>query len=147
MSTPLGTLRRWFAKAEAEGAAYMVVRSDGFSHADYSTSCFSLAEAHGLVRVPGPMQRVMEVYDISLGWHKQATGRVWNLPPTPPICMPSALSPAQMEKIRNTRYLYEGATYVRPGEVEIVFAEGTLVIPTSSFTQLRNMLDAAENPL
>ena len=80
MAASLNDLKDWFARAEAGGAACMVVCSDTWDHEDYPINCADADAARKAVNEPGDMQRVMEVYDIALGWDAQKTGRVWNLP-------------------------------------------------------------------
>ena len=73
-------IKSWFDQAEKDGATHMLVVCDQFDYEDYSVPCNSLEEAQQKVAEPGDMQKVMEVYDISLGWEAQATGMSWNLP-------------------------------------------------------------------
>ena len=79
MRTTIEDLKHWFEDAQARGASHLVVVCDSFSYEDYPVYCQSKAQALKRVSKPGDMQRVMEVYDISLGWEAQAKGRSWNL--------------------------------------------------------------------
>lgn len=71
-------IKTWFEKAEAEKATHMLVICDTFDHDDYPVNFHSEAAARRRYDDPGDMQRVMEVYKVSLGWEAQADGRVVN---------------------------------------------------------------------
>ncbi len=75
-------IHSWFKAAKAEGSKYLIVACDSFSHEDYPVFCKTADDAlAGVDRLKNAdMQRVMEVYDISLGWKAQEHGRVMNLP-------------------------------------------------------------------
>jgi hypothetical protein len=84
--TDLVEIRGWFEAAKKRGSTHMIVVCDTYDHEDYplgvydtirgDADCLRQYHAHQGVN----MQRVMEVYDISLGWVTQSTGRVMNLP-------------------------------------------------------------------
>lgn len=79
-------LQSWFEDAKKIGSTHLIVVCDTFDHEDYPVGvyspisgdedCLRQFDAHDDVN----MQRVMEVYDISLGWDAQSTGRQMNLP-------------------------------------------------------------------
>lgn len=77
--TSASTIKSWFERAEQEGADYMVVVCDSYDYTDYPVYC-DAEKARKTIAKPGDMQRVMEVYDIRLGWDAQSRGRVWNAP-------------------------------------------------------------------
>jgi hypothetical protein len=75
-------IRNWFQRAEKEGDKYMIIVCDTFDHDDYpifckdAVTCMNEYDDHNGKN----MQRIMEVYDISLGWEAQSHGRVMNMP-------------------------------------------------------------------
>jgi hypothetical protein len=87
MMTSLEEIRGWYEAAKKNGSTHMIVVCDTFDHEDYplgvyeringNEHCLREYDAHQGVN----MQRVMEVYDIGLGWNAQSGGRVMNLPP------------------------------------------------------------------
>lgn len=74
-------IRRWLAEGQRQNATYVVVVCDTFSYDDYPVYCKDAAECLDRYAKPGHMQKVMEVYDMSMDLEEQiAARRVMNLP-------------------------------------------------------------------
>ena len=73
-------IQAWFIAAEQAGATHMLVVCDQFDWSDYPVSVGRTEDVSERIAHyrAASMQRVMEVYDISLGWEAQSAGRVWN---------------------------------------------------------------------
>jgi hypothetical protein len=69
-----------FNRAKAQGASHMIMVCDTFDYEDYPVFVQSDLDVREEVRrMDGKnMQRVMEVYKISLGWEAQSVGIVFN---------------------------------------------------------------------
>jgi len=80
-STSVEQLHSWFKRAVKEKATHLVVVCDTFDYTDYPVFVDPAEDVKKIVaKYDGPnMQKVHEVYKISLGWAAQADGRVWNL--------------------------------------------------------------------
>ena len=83
MSTTKDDIRDWLERGKEEGARFMIVVCDTFDHEDYPVfvqqeSYFKEVEA----RYDGTnMQRIMEVYDLSMDFEEQLSqNRSWNGP-------------------------------------------------------------------
>lgn len=59
-------ISRWFDEAVEKGATHLVVVVDTYDWEDYPVSVLPGESVHDLVRNPGEMQRVMEVYSMRL---------------------------------------------------------------------------------
>jgi hypothetical protein len=73
-------LQSRFKTAEENGASHMIIVCDTFDYEDYPVYVMPgdnvrVVEADYRCK---SMQRVMEVYKISLGWEAQFVGRVFN---------------------------------------------------------------------
>jgi hypothetical protein len=79
VSTSLQEIKGWFQRAKADGATHLIVVCDTFDHEDFPVYVYENVEAVLKQHQRAEMQRVMEVYKISLGWEAQAKGRVWNV--------------------------------------------------------------------
>ena len=69
--TTTAEIEEWFDRGVAQGATHMVVVCDTFDHGDYPCYCSSATEARRKVAAPGDMQRVMEVYNLTMDKNKQ----------------------------------------------------------------------------
>lgn len=56
----------WFERGLKAKAAYMLVICDTYDHEDYPVYVMTKARCLSKAKSPGEMQRVMEVYDLSL---------------------------------------------------------------------------------
>ena len=80
MSTSREDIRAWLRDGKARGKTHLVVVCDTWDHDDYPVECESKEAAKALVRNPGSMQRVMEVYNLSMDLESQlAEHRAYNL--------------------------------------------------------------------
>jgi hypothetical protein len=82
MGTSAEEIKSWFDEAALKGKTHMIVATDTWDHEDYPVFCDSPEECLRQYAAHNGRdnQRVMEVYDISLGWESQSSGRVMNLP-------------------------------------------------------------------
>lgn len=80
--TTLKEIAGWWNEGKAENATHMIVVCDTFDHDDYPVyvkadqDFWTVFEQYDNKN----MQKVMEVYDYSLPWSKQTSGRVYNVP-------------------------------------------------------------------
>jgi hypothetical protein len=78
-------ISRWFDEAKLDGATHLIVATDTFDYEDYPVHVKKVEdfwEAYKLHNKETNMQRVTEVYDMSLPKDEQmAAPRAWNLPP------------------------------------------------------------------
>ncbi len=82
MATTQDDIRGWLKEAKRQKATHLIVVVDTFDHQDYPVYVKPGEDIHAQVaHYNGPnMQRVMEVYNLSLDWeHQLATRRAWNL--------------------------------------------------------------------
>ena len=84
MGTSVSTLKSWFERGVAQEATHMIVVCDTFDWDDYPVYILpdedkSVRERYNEFNGKN-MQKVMEVYKISLGWEAQSQpgGRVFN---------------------------------------------------------------------
>lgn len=77
MATTRGMLASWFDEGVEEGHQWMVIRCDAFDHSDYPSYHDTREDTEKIMKEPGKMQRVMEVYkldpnfkDIQLGQYR-----------------------------------------------------------------------------
>jgi hypothetical protein len=78
-TTTVQDIRRWLARAD-EDDEFMVVVCDTFDYEDYPVFC-TASECIERVEDPGSMQRVMEVYDLSMDLEAQLRERrAWHPP-------------------------------------------------------------------
>lgn len=66
MATTRQDISKWFDDGVAKGATHLVVICDTFDHEDYPKYADSERHARRIKRNPGSMQRVMEVYLLSM---------------------------------------------------------------------------------
>jgi len=59
-------ISEWFDRGVEEGASHMLVIADTFDYEDYPSFVDSVDEARQVAAKPGDMQRVMEVYNLSM---------------------------------------------------------------------------------
>lgn len=82
MGTSVDTLRSWLNDAKKEGATHMIVVCDTYDHDDYPVTVMPGEDAREKAdEYRGKsMQRVMEVYNLSIDFEEQLIGgtRVWN---------------------------------------------------------------------
>lgn len=73
MGTSKETIRDWFKDGvkDKQRPRYMIVLCDTFDHDDYPTYQKTEEQARALMKSPGDMQRVMEVYDLQADMEKQ----------------------------------------------------------------------------
>ena len=64
-------VRRWLKEAQERKAKFMIVVVDTFDYEDYPVFCLTEEECNEKYHNPGQMQRIMEVYDLSLDIEKQ----------------------------------------------------------------------------
>lgn len=64
--TTKAEIASWFSEGVQEQAKYMVVMCDTFDYEDYPVYLNNDADCLTLVSSPTAMQRVMEVYDLTL---------------------------------------------------------------------------------
>ena len=81
MAASLETIKSHFSLGLANGATHMVMVCDTFDYEDYPVYVEDGQSVQEVVDQynSASMQRVMEVYKLSLGWEAQSTGRVMNL--------------------------------------------------------------------
>ncbi len=81
MATTQDDIRGWLKEAKRQKATHLIVVVDTFDHQDYPVYVKPGEDIHArIVHYNGNMQRVMEVYNLSLDWeHQLATRRAWNL--------------------------------------------------------------------
>lgn len=74
-------IAEWFDEGVAKGAAYMLVLCDTYDWDDYPVYASSADEATRRAKYPGEMQKLMEVYNLSMPRDEQLRQyRVMNLP-------------------------------------------------------------------
>lgn len=82
MATSNAQIGEWFDQLKAEGATHMVVVCDTYDREDYPVPVFPGSSARTVATSYGnkSMQRVMEVYDLSMDRNTQVSGsnRVFN---------------------------------------------------------------------
>lgn len=69
--TSKADIRRWLGEAETKRASHMLVICDTFDWSDYPVYVFSAEEAATLAETPGEMQKIMEIYSLSLDLESQ----------------------------------------------------------------------------
>ena len=82
MATTKAEIKRWLNKAKAEGTTHMLVVCDTFDHDDYDVPVKPTEKVADVVAKyrAMSMQRVMEVYDLSLDLEMQLVERrAWHL--------------------------------------------------------------------
>ena len=62
---------RWLHRGKAEGASHMLVLCDTFDWDDYPVFVKSVEAARERSGAPGSMQKLMEVYNLSMDWDAQ----------------------------------------------------------------------------
>ena len=77
MATIQEDIRAWIDEAKSKGATHLIVACDTFDHEDYPIPCMSAQECRDKFKSHnGPnMQKVMEVYDLSLDIEEQLNER------------------------------------------------------------------------
>lgn len=79
MATTKEDIRRWLQRCNKDGCSHMAVMCDTFDWSNYPVGTYSEKEARELYDKPGEMQKVIEVYDLSLDWDEQLSKhRVFN---------------------------------------------------------------------
>lgn len=74
-------VKRWLNEAKERKAKFMIVVVDTFDYEDYPVFCLTAEECLEKSRNPGQMQRIMEVYDLSLDLDTQVNERrAYHLP-------------------------------------------------------------------
>jgi hypothetical protein len=87
LSTTQALISEWFDDAKISGATHMLVVCDTYDHVDYPVRVKSTDDGRKIFAAyNGPnMQRVMEVYDLSLDKFSQLSERrAFHLPPQEP---------------------------------------------------------------
>ena len=79
-------LKVWFDQGKKEGATHMIVVCDTFDYGDYPAYVTPPETIHDRITYYklSPMQRIMEVYDLSMDRDTQLNeSRAYNYPPFP----------------------------------------------------------------
>lgn len=72
--------KEWFDEGVAAGAGFMIVVTDTFDWEDYPVFVKPGKDVQEKVdKYSKHMQKVMEVFDLSLDWDAQSDGNAWNL--------------------------------------------------------------------
>lgn len=81
MPTTVHDLKRWYDIGKGKGATHLIVATDTFDWEDYPVFVMPTESVRERVAYyNGPnMQKVMEVYNLSLLFEEQRVGRAWNL--------------------------------------------------------------------
>lgn len=83
MRTSKQEIRTWLEEAKAAGATHMLVVDDTFDHEDYPVNVPKDKDPHEVVKKYSnmSMQKVMEVYDLSMDIEQQLSEfRAFHLP-------------------------------------------------------------------
>ena len=81
MGTSRDDIRRWLSAARDKGSTHLMVVCDTFSYEDYPVYCATPEACLEKHARPGDMQKVMEVYDMTMDIEQQiAQQRTMNLP-------------------------------------------------------------------
>lgn len=86
MGTTQTDVQEWFDSGVKKEAAYMIVMVDTYDHGDYPVFVHPEDDIHKELtrRRMAPMQRIVEVYDLSMDRDKQINEyRAFNYPPFP----------------------------------------------------------------
>ena len=86
MGTSQDDVKEWFNSGVKDKAAYMIVMVDTYDHGDYPVFVQPDDDIHAELnsRRMAPMQRIMEVYDLSMDRDQQLNEyRAFNYPPFP----------------------------------------------------------------
>lgn len=86
MGTSQTDVQEWFDNGVEKKATYMIVMVDTYDHGDYPVYVLPGDDIHKELtsRRMAPMQRIMEVYDLSMDRDKQLNEyRAFNYPPFP----------------------------------------------------------------
>lgn len=86
MGTTQNDISRWFDNGVKNNAAYMIVMVDTFDYEDYPVFVSPQDDIHKELtfRRMASMQRIVEVYDLSMDRDKQLNEfRAFNYPPFP----------------------------------------------------------------
>lgn len=76
----LADISFWFDRAVALKYEYLVIKCDTFDYTHYPVMCKTYEIAQAIVRNPGDMQRIMEVYNLSEPKEPQlCERRTWRL--------------------------------------------------------------------
>ena len=77
--TTQAEIGEWFDRGVEQGASHMLVVCDTFDYEDYPSFVDTVDEARKVFAKPGDMQRVMEVYNLSMDKETQLNqNRVFN---------------------------------------------------------------------
>lgn len=82
MAATQNDIRLWLSQAKAKGAAYMLVVVDTFDYGDYPVYVLPGQDVRKRIEAYHDvnMQRVMEVYNLSLDTEQQVReARAWNI--------------------------------------------------------------------
>lgn len=81
MAATKDDIRSWFRKGVFSSEApyrYMVIRCDTLTWDDYPSYCVTAAGAKAIISSPGYMQKVVEVYDLTMDMETQLSEqRAW----------------------------------------------------------------------
>ena len=73
-------IAEWFDRGVAQGASHMVIVVDTYDYDNYPVFTKTVEDARQRCSCPGEMQRVMEVYNLSMDKETQLNQhRVYNL--------------------------------------------------------------------
>ena len=73
---------KWLQEAKKLKAKWLIVVCDTFDYDDYPVFLNDRTEMLRRVQKPGEMQRIMEVYDLSRGYHERH-GIAWEIKEKP----------------------------------------------------------------
>jgi len=92
-------IERWFDSGVEQSKRHMVIVCDTFDHEDYPVFTDTDQDCITMVKAPGDMQRIMEVYDLRLDKQTQLNAkRCWSLPNTAVTSSCASAIPAREEK-------------------------------------------------
>ena len=75
MGTTKDDLRNWFRHGVASDHKYLIVLCDTFDWTDYDKYADTAVQAKAITSNPGSMQKVMEVYDLTMDMETQLAER------------------------------------------------------------------------
>jgi len=79
-------IKRWFDDGVKQEATHMIIAVDTFDHGDYPVYILPDDDVHKKINEVrmAPMQRIVEIYDLSMDREEQLNEhRVYNHPPFP----------------------------------------------------------------
>lgn len=71
MGTSRKDIKEWFEHGVEQKATHLLIICDTYDWEDYPSYAYSLEQAKKSFNSPGEMQRIMEVYNLSIDMDKQ----------------------------------------------------------------------------